>query len=254
MLARPGCASACEYPSVMSDHTARRDPPDHRPLASARAIGDAVERVDPFIGAQLVVVAAIALDLFLPERLTIGPSWLLPSVEGLLLVALVVVSPHPVWRTSELRRKVAITLIALVSAANVFSLVELVHFLLHHHVKDGRELIFAGVQLWLTNVLLFGLWYWEVDRGGPLRRATAPEADRPPDFMFPQDADPRMRPPEWSPGLIDYLYVSFTNASAFSPTDTMPLSRHAKVLMVAQALTSLLIVILVVSRAVGILG
>jgi hypothetical protein len=175
-----------------------------------------VGRIDPFIGAQLVVAAAIALDLFLPERLTIGPSWLLPSVEGALLVALLVVSPHPVWRTSELRRKVAIALIALVSGTNIYSLVELCRFLLHHHVGSGRELIFAGVQLWLTNVLLFGLWYWELDRGGPRGRATRTEADRPPDFMFPQDVEPRMRPPGWSPGLIDYLYVSFTNASAFS--------------------------------------
>jgi uncharacterized membrane protein len=213
-----------------------------------------VGRIDPLIGPQLVVVAAIALDLFLPERLTIGPGWLLPAIEGALLVALVVVSPHPVWRTSEARRKVAIFLIALVSAANIFSLVELCRYLLHHHVGSGRELIFAGVQLWLTNVLLFGLWYWELDRGGPLRRTTRTEADGPPDFMFPQDADPRMRPPGWSPGLIDYLYVSLTNASAFSPTDTMPLSPYAKALMGAQALTSLLIVILVVSRAVGILG
>ncbi len=238
----------------MPDHTARRDPPDQQPLASARAIGDAVGRIDPFIGPQLVVAAAIALDLFLPERLTIGPSWLLPAVEGALLVALLVVSPHPVWRTSELRRNVAIVLIALVSGTNIYSLVELCRFLLHHHVGSGRELIFAGVQLWLTNVLLFGLWYWELDRGGPLGRATRTEADRPPDFMFPQDAEPRMRPPGWSPGLIDYLYVSFTNASAFSPTDTMPLSGYAKVLMTAQALTSILILILVVSRAVNILG
>jgi uncharacterized membrane protein len=235
----------------MPNPTAPRDAPVEERLSPARAIQLAV-RLDPFLGAQLVVAGAIALDVFLPARLTIGPSWLLPSIEGLLLVALVVVSPHPRWRESQLRRRVAIALIALVSGTNIFSLVELCRFLLHHHVGSGRALIFAGVQLWLTNVLLFSLWYWELDRGGPLERAAKP--DQRPDFMFPQDEDPKIAPQDWAPGLIDYLYVSFTNATAFSPTDTMPLSQSAKLLMIAQALTSLLIVVLVVSRAVSILG
>jgi uncharacterized membrane protein len=172
-------------------------------------------------------------------------------VEGALLVVLVAVSPHPRLRGSQFRRRVAIALIALVSATNIFSLVELCRFLLHH-TSSGRSLIFAGIQLWLTNVLLFGLWYWELDRGGPTERAS--KRDGRPDFMFPQDADPKIAAPDWTPGLIDYLYVSFTNATAFSPTDTMPLSQSAKVLMIAQALTSLLIILLVVSRAVNILG
>jgi uncharacterized membrane protein len=227
---------------------------DPQRVGTVRTIGDAVSRVDPFVGAQLFVAGAIALDLFLPERLTLGPSWLLPSVEAALLVALTVVSPHPQWRTSDLRRKVTIALIALVSATNIFSLVELCRYLLEGHAGHGRPLIFAGVQLWLTNVLLFALWYWELDQGGPLKRAVTTRTDQPPDFMFPQDAQPELRPNAWSPGLVDYLYVSFTNATAFSPTDTMPLSQSAKLLMTAQALTSLLIVVLVVSRAVNILS
>jgi uncharacterized membrane protein len=221
---------------------------------SARTLEGAVERVDPFLLPQLFVAGAIALDLFLPDRLTIGPSWLLPSVEGALLVALTLLAPHPRARDSELRRRVAIALIAIVSATNIYSLVELVRFLLHHHVGSARELIFAGVQLWLTNVLLFSLWYWELDQGGPLKRAARTRTDEPLDFMFPQDAQPAVKPRGWAPGLIDYLYVSFTNATAFSPTDTMPLSQSAKLLMTVQALTSLLIVVLVVSRAVNILS
>jgi len=235
----------------MPDPTAERDATAQESLSPMRAIRIAA-RVDPFLGPQLVVAGAIALDIFLPSRLTPGPAWLLPSIEGVLLVALVVVSPHPRLRASQLRRRVAIALVALVSGTNIFSLVELCRFLLHHHVGSGRTLIFAGVQLWLTNVLLFSIWYWELDRGGPQERAA--RTDQLPDFMFPQDADPKVASPDWSPGLIDYLYVSFTNATAFSPTDTMPLSQTAKLVMTAQALTSLLIVVLVVSRAVNILG
>jgi hypothetical protein len=239
----------------MPDPTAPPKAPGGEGRGAVRALGDTVTSVDPFLGAQLFVGGAIALDVLLPDRLTPGPTWLLPSVEGALLVALVVVSPRPRWRMSDLRRRVAIGLIALVSATNIYSLVELCRYLLRgSHTTSGRELIFAGIQLWLTNVLLFALWYWELDQGGPFRRAVRTRTDQLPDFMFPQDVQRELSPASWSPGLIDYLYVSFTNATAFSPTDTMPLTQSAKLLMTAQALTSLLIVVLIVSRAVNILS
>jgi len=214
----------------------------------------ALEKHDPFWGPQLIVLAAIALDLSLPEKLTIGPNWLLPSFEGLLLVALLIASPHPRMRHSPMRRKLAMTLIAFVSLVNVISLVLLIHYLLHHNAtsNEGRPLILAGIVLWVTNVLLFGLWYWELDRGGPIDRAMRPDAL--PDFLFPQMSDAaKYAPPGWMPELLDYLYVSFTNATAFSPTDTMPLSQRAKLLMAAQALSALLTIGLVVARAVNIL-
>jgi len=185
----------------------------------------ALEHHDPFWAPQLVVAGAIALDLALPERLTLGPNWLLPSVEGLLLAGLLLASPNPRMRHSPGRRNVAMGLIGLVSLVNSISLVLLVHYLLHGGKADGRALIGAGFLLWVTNVLLFGLWYWELDRGGPVERARTPSAM--PDFLFPQMADPRWAPPEWKPTLVDYLYVSFTNASAFSPTATMPLTPTA---------------------------
>jgi uncharacterized membrane protein len=142
-------------------------------------------------------------------------------------------------------------LIALVSAANVVSLVLLVHYLLHHNVGNGRSLIFSGIALWVTNVLLFGLWYWELDQGGPLARRTGHTTT--PDFLFPQMTEPDHSPEDWRPGMVDYLYVSFTNATAFSPTDTMPLTPSAKTLMAAQALVALVTIGLVVARAVNIL-
>lgn len=232
----------------MSDAAHRQDRPEDR-LAT---LEDRITKIDPVWAPQLVVLAAIGLQLVLPDRLTLGPYWLLPAVEGLLLVGLAIVSPHPRVRHTPLRRQIAMALIGVVSAVNVFSLIELTHFLLQGHKAGGRPLIFSGVALWVTNVLLFGLWYWELDRGGPVERARGDAAR--PDFLFPQMADAaKFTRPNWVPGLIDYLYVSFTNATAFSPTDTMPLSATAKSLMTAQSVVSLLIVVLVVARAVNIL-
>ncbi len=162
------------------------------------------------------------------------------------------VSPHPNVRHSPFRRHVAIGMIGLVSAANMVSLVRLCHRLLAGGKENGHELILSGIVLWCTNVLLFGLWYWEVDRGGPVARACGEHAT--PDFLFPQMTDPRWAPADWRPRLVDYLYVSLTNATAFSPTDTMPLTPSAKWLMSAQSIASLVTVGLVVARAVNILS
>ncbi len=211
-----------------------------------------VERWLPFWEPQLVVACAIALQLSLSEDVTIGPNWLFPAMEGALLIGLVIVSPHPNVRHSPVRRRVAIGMIALVSAANIASLVLLSHRLLHGGNANGHSLILSGVVLWCTNVLLFGLWYWEVDRGGPVARGTGEE--RLPDFMFVLMDKTQFAPKDWRPQLIDYLYLSFTNATAFSPTDTMPLTPIAKWLMSGQALASLVTVGLVVARAVNILS
>ena len=212
----------------------------------------ALDGLSPWWEPQLVVAAALGLDVVLPQRLTIGASWLLPSVEGALLVVLVLVSPHPNVRHSRLRRHVAIALIGLVSAVNVYSLAELAYYLLHHNVTNGRELILSGIALWGTNILLFGLWYFELDRGGPTARLLGNE--RHADFLFVQMTDgARFAPEGWNPRLIDYLYTSFTNATAFSPTDTMPLTANAKWLMSIQALVSFVTVGLIVARAVNIL-
>lgn len=211
----------------------------------------ALDHWSPYWGPQLVVACAILVDLALPKKLTIGPSWLLPSVEGLLLAGLVFGTPHLRGRPAPLRRGVAIGLIGLVSLVNVVSLGLLIHYLLHGHHESGRDLIYSGAVLWVTNVLLFGLWYWELDRGGPLARDKG--SHNAPDFLFPQMDERRYAPYGWKPGLIDYLYTSLTNATAFSPTDTMPLTPAAKLLMGGQALISLVTIGLVVARAVNIL-
>jgi hypothetical protein len=208
---------------------------------------------DPWLAPQLVVAAAIGLDFALPEKLSvgIGPAWLLPALEGAIVLALIAVSPHQGIRRSPLRRRFALGLIGIVSTVNIVSLVRLCDYLVRGGHAGGRELIGSGIVLWVTNVLLFSLWYWQLDRGGPAARTSGEEAL--PDFLFVQMTEERYAPQGWKPGLVDYLYTSFTNATAFSPTDTMPLSPTAKALMSAQALTALVTVGLVVARAVNIL-
>jgi hypothetical protein len=207
-------------------------------------------RSEPHWPPQLTVLLAIVLQILLPDRLVPGPPWLLPALEGLVLLLLFVASPQRVVGEHMLRRRLALSVTALVSIANAISLGLLVSNLLHRNVTQGKELIVAGVLVYVTNILLFSLWFWEVDRGGPGRRAAA--HDGPPDFLFPQMADDRLAP-GWRPVFLDYLYVSLTNAFAFSPTDTMPLTVMAKSLMGVQSLVSVVTIGLVVSRAVNIL-
>jgi uncharacterized membrane protein len=202
--------------------------------------------------AQVTVLAAIAIQLTLPERLTAGPVWLIPSLEGILLAGLVYASPTELEYEHPRRRPVAISLIAFVGAANIYSLAALTHYLLHHQVHNGRGLVVSGTLIWLTNFLIFGLCYWEMDRGGPGKRAAG--NDGPPDFLFPQMQDDTVHAGNWRPRVLDYLYVSLTNATAFSPTDTMPLSQTAKAVMGVQSVVSLVTVGLIVARAVNLLN
>jgi uncharacterized membrane protein len=206
---------------------------------------------EAFWPVQVTVLAAIGLQIGLSKRLTVGPAWLLPALEGVLLIGLSMATPRQLEHEHRARRRTAIALTAFVSAANIFSLVELTHLLLHHNVENGRELVVSGMLIWLTNFLIFALWYWEIDRGGPGRRAAG--HDGPPDFLFPQMSDDRIEPRFWRPQFLDYLYVSLTNATAFSPTDTMPLTPMAKMIMGAQSIVSLVTLGLVISRAVNIL-
>ena len=202
--------------------------------------------------ATLAVVVAIALQVALPNRVTqgLGPRWLIPALEGALAIALLIANPGRITRESGRLRWLSMSLIAVINLANAVALGELVNALLTGTSAGGRSLVFASVPIWLTNVIVFGLWYWELDRGGVAARLQP--GHRRPDFLFPQMGAPGCAP-DWTPDFLDYLYTSFTNATAFSPTDTMPLTAWAKLLMMLQSLASLLTVALVVSRAVNIL-
>jgi uncharacterized membrane protein len=204
--------------------------------------------------ATLAVLVAIVLQIVLPNKVTqgLGPRWLIPALEGALLIALTIANPATrITEESRDLRRLSITLIAVISFANVVALAELINALLNHTSAGGRSLVFASVPIWLTNVIVFGLWYWELDRGGPAVRLRPNH--RQPDFLFPQMSNPGSAP-GWVPDFLDYLYTSFTNATAFSPTDTMPLTSWAKLLMMVQSLASLLTVAIVISRAVNILN
>jgi uncharacterized membrane protein len=210
---------------------------------------------EPRWQAQLAILVAIALYLVVPDKLiqNLGPRWVVPTLEGVLALVLIVVSPRRITRDSTQIRVAALVLIGLINLVNVVSLAELIQALLYKNsALAGRQLIVSSVPIWLTNVIVFGLWYWELDRGGPSRRLLA--SHRRPDFLFPQMTVPGCAEPGWTPQFLDYLYISFTNATAFSPTDTMPLTPWAKILMALQATASLVTVALVVSRAVNILA
>ncbi len=200
----------------------------------------------------VAIAVAIALQWALPEGLILQPRWLLPGVEVVLLVILVAGNPVRLERGHTLLRLGSLGLVAVMTLANAISAGLLIERLITGHAaSDPKTLIGSGAAIYATNVVAFALWYWEFDRGGPFDRARGEQQHT--DFLFPQMATPEVAPPDWEPTFLDYLYVSFTNATAFSPTDTMPLSRWAKLLMLLQSAIALATVVLVVARAVNIL-
>lgn len=200
-----------------------------------------------------VMLAAIALQLVLPHRLALlRPVWALPVLEFVLLLALVAGNPRRVEPRTRRLRWLGLLLIGVISLANGWSAARLVADLLHGGGGQGAvPLLRAGGVIWFTNVIVFALWYWESDRGGPMARVRGERQYA--DFLFVQMQSPELAPADWEPEFLDYLYLSFTNATAFSPTDVMPLSRWAKMLMLLQSSVSLVTVVLVVARAVNIL-
>ena len=227
------------------------DPQAERPLQQGGRPYPPPPCSEPFWPAQLTILAAIGLQFSLPPRITPGPFWLIPALEALLLIGMFFATPKELEHEHPRRRRLALSLIAFVTAANIYTLVALARELLHHQVSEGSRLLVSGILIWLTNFLIFGLWYWEMDRGGPGRRAAG--RDGAPDLLFPQMNDDAIFPQRWRPRFIDYLYVSLTNAAAFSPTDTMPLTPTAKSVMGVQSIVSLVTIGLIVSRAVNIL-
>jgi hypothetical protein len=202
----------------------------------------------------VTTAVAVGLQMAVPDRLVlVHPSWVLPATQGALLIVLVVANPHRINNESRALRLLALTFAALLSLANLWSLARLAIGITQGTTgTTPSHLLITGALIWLTNVIVFGLWYWEFDRGGPVARAL--NTKQYPDFQFVQMVSPPvMVPPDWEPHFVDYLYLAFTNAAAFSPTDVMPLSRWAKIAMTLQSAISIVTVALVVSRAVNIL-
>ncbi|MEU3498493.1 hypothetical protein ABZ747_33990 [Kitasatospora cineracea] len=237
----------------LNDHRARaqRRSPRHERRGEAR------------LPAVLATLAAILLYLVLPERLLLVPRFVLPGLELLLLVPLIAVNPRRMTRQNRLSRALSLALVALIGLSNLVSLGLLVNAMVTSKAQQGGPLLLAALQVWATSIIVFGLAFWELDRGGPVTRTQADRADLPlADFRFSQDenhdaveevADGASRSSDWVPTLMDYLYVSVTNSTAFSPTDTMPLSTRAKALMAVESIAALITSLLVIAHAVGVL-
>lgn len=215
---------------------------------------------EPRWHAALAVLAALLLYITLPQKVIVGPLWLMPTLVLVILVPLMIIKP---MRHLEARwqRVASVVNIATLNAFNIGTIVQLFIWQLSvHHRKaiTGEQLLLAAVQIWLTNVIVYALWFWELDGGGPDTRVHREFQEHPRgfDFLFPQMAlQPQICAKlMWVPRFVDYVFLSFTNATAFSPTDTFPLSRMAKVLMMAEAFTSLVTIAVIAGRAINILG
>ncbi|HEV7635491.1 MAG TPA: hypothetical protein VGO54_08665 [Bradyrhizobium sp.] len=221
--------------------------------------------------ARGAVLLIVALQVGFVNDLSVGPVWLAPAIELALLIPLslgtiwtqrsvrtaeTVEEWHAVRRRRRSVRVLAITLTAFSTVINFVALVLLIQAILGGHAGTGRALLIDAINIWTTNVLIFALWYWFLDRGGPSSRGLVPDHKR--DFLFTQQqqqgAGATTGFAEWLPGFIDYVFLAYTNATAFSPADTFPLTVRAKLLMMAESAISLITIAVVASRAVGILS
>lgn len=214
------------------------------------------DKPEPRWPVSAAVIVAIVLQVVLPHNLILRSDlhFILPTLEGALLLGLFAANPLRIEKRSKPIRTASIALIVLMTTANAASAVLLVRAIITDQLgpRDAAiRLLLAGAAIWGTNVIAFALWYWEFDRGGPVSRleGTSPY----PDLLFTQMTSPELTPSGWGPHFVDYLYLSFTNATAFSPTDTLPLARWAKLTMLVQSAVSLVLGALVIARAVGIL-
>jgi uncharacterized membrane protein len=201
----------------------------------------------------LAVATAIAMQFALPDRHIISPTFLFPAAESLLLVALLTrrgVSHTDPWTIA--RHRIILGLVVVMSVDSLLAVVELVRDILNGSQGDnGPVLLATGGAVWLTNIIAFSLWFWMLDRGGPAARATGHAS--PPSFVFATMESSAFAPADWQPKYFDYLYLAFTNATAFSPTDTMPVTRWAKTLMLVQSTISLVVALMIIARAVSML-
>jgi hypothetical protein len=204
--------------------------------------------------AAVAVLSMVVLQVILPQALAPRPHYLLPGIEVALFLVLIIGNPTRLVKQSKGLRFAALTLVAVNSVAVAWSVALLLHKLLYDDKRFSPvQLLAWGIAIWLTNVIVFALWYWETDRGGPASRANACHDHV--DFLFTQmTLDDSMGHRDWEPGFVDYFYLSFTNSTAFSPTDTLPLTRWAKLTMLSQSAISLVTVALVVARAVNVIG
>ena len=231
--------------------------PSSEPQRLHAAAREARNDAAPFALVAATVLIALALAAKHAHWESLGHSlwwmWLIVAAPYLCLAATLLLGLKRLVRHDH-RREIVIGLLTVVWVFNVLGVVVLVASLVARSASriTGAQLLASGGAVWLTNAIAFGLAFWELDCGGPVARALSTAA-RTPDFQFPQDENPQLARAGWAPRLWDYFYVSLTNATAFSPTDAMPLTRPAKALMAAESMLSVVTVLLVAARAVNIL-
>jgi hypothetical protein len=251
---------------MTNDSTERREPREDVVRRAERLAKEAEHRLPAWLQpgnpesrwpVLVALIAAIVMQRAIPERYTVVPRWPLFAMEVLLVVVLLVINPVKLTRSTTLGKAASLLLLAAITVDNTASAIVLDYHIITGRVSnDAAVLLGSGMAVFITNIIAFGIWYWEIDLGGPFARAGIDERHPKrvyPDFLFPQMDVRRAAPPDWEPRFLDYLYVSVTNVMAFSPTDTMPLTRRAKAMMTLQALVAVSTVALVFARAVNVL-
>jgi uncharacterized membrane protein len=201
---------------------------------------------------SLATILVIALQLLLPDRLSLNFQNLILIIEILLVLFIIISNPHRIAQHKSHLWYSGIVLNLVMTISNIAGVIKLIDLLVHGKISDPTQLLFSGGSIWISNMVIFSLWYWEIDGGGAGYRFQSEKYT--PDFLFTQMSNPQFAKPNWKPVYLDYFYLSLTNSSAFSPTDVLPLSRIAKSLMSIQSLISMLTLLLIVARAVNILN
>jgi hypothetical protein len=220
------------------------------PVSRAGAAGVRAENRWPM---AVTLILALAVPLLLSPRFSLGPRWVVPAVEALLLAAIIAIDRGRIDRRSAAGRALSLALVAVLAADAAWVTGRLITDLIEGgpETKSPTELLGTGFLVWLYTIIAFAFVYWVLDGGGPESRFLAPPQF--PDLAFPAQLNPGVAAPGWRSEFFDYLYLGFTNATAFSPTDVMPIARWAKLAMTVQAVSSLMILGLVIARAVNIL-
>jgi len=228
---------------------------DSKPAAPASLKpAEAAHQGEHWWPAALAILAAAFLHVVLPAKYRVNPSWVAPAVALALLAALVIGDPGRIDRQKTWLRIVTGVIIAFITVANLFAAARLIHDIITNNktfASNATGLLATGGVIWATNVIAFGLWYWDLDRGGAAARAHHPYAN--PAFVFPEMLHSDYVAATWVPTFVDYLSLAFWTATAFSPTDVSAVKPWAKLLMIVEAVVSLAVGALVIARAINIL-